>query len=100
MPEKLQGIAFQSVVSRFSLQEGVIAGIGVLLFFLGVWSTSISTKLFCFLITGIALYYIFESFRSKKVSTHAERDLDIGHGSVENDLPVGEAKSEFFEPVR
>ncbi len=103
MPEKLQGIAFQSVVSRFSLQEGVVAGIGVLLFFLGVWSTSIPTKLFCFLITGIALYYIFESFRSKKVSAHAERDLDIGHGFVENDLPappVGEVKSEFFEPAR
>jgi diguanylate cyclase (GGDEF)-like protein len=103
MPEKLQGIAFHSVVSRFSLQEGVVAGIGVLLFFLGVWSTSISTKLFCFLITGIALYYIFESFRSKKASAPAERDLDFGHGSVENDLPVppvGAAKSVLFEPVR
>lgn len=103
MPEKLQGIAFQSVVSRFSLQEGVVAGIGVLLFFLGVWSTSLSTKLFCFLISGIALYYIFESFRSKNVSARVERNLDIGHRSVENDLPappVAEAKNEFFEPVR
>jgi len=103
MPEKLHGIASQSVVSRFSLQEGVVAGIGVLLFFLGIWSTSISTKLFCFLITGIALYYIFESFRSKKVSAHTNHDLDIGHGSVEK-VPtapaVGEAKSEFFEPAR
>ena len=103
MPEKLQGIAFQSIVSRFSLQEGVVAGIGVLLFFLGVWSTSILTKLFCFLIAGIALYFIFETFRSKKGSPPAERKVDPGHVEIENDLPipsVNQPKIEFFEPVR
>ena len=56
MPEKMRGIAFQSGFSKISLQEGVVAGIGVLLFFLGLWSGAILTKIFCFVITGIAAY--------------------------------------------
>ena len=66
MPEKMQGIAFQSGFSRISLQEGVVAGIGVLLFFLGLWSGAILTKIFCFVITGIAAYYVIDSLRGKK----------------------------------
>jgi diguanylate cyclase (GGDEF)-like protein len=66
MPEKMRGIASQSGFSKISLQEGVVAGIGVLLFFLGLWSGAILTKLFCFVITGIAAYYVIESLRGKK----------------------------------
>jgi len=66
MPEKKRGIAFQSVFSKISLQEGVVAGIGVLLFFLGLWSSSLLTKLFCFAITGIGAYYVFESLRARR----------------------------------
>ena len=74
MPEKKQGIAFQSVFSKISLQEGVVAGIGVLLFFLGLWSSAILTKLFCFIIAGIAVYYVFDSLRGKK-NPHPENDV-------------------------
>jgi hypothetical protein len=66
MPEKMRGIASQSGFSKISLQEGVVAGIGVLLFFLGLWSGAILTKLFCFVITGIAAYYVIDSLRGKK----------------------------------
>ena len=66
MPEKLRGIAFQSGFSKISLQEGVVACIGVLLFFLGLWSGAILTKIFCFIIAGIAAYYVIDSFREKK----------------------------------
>ncbi|HTR82620.1 MAG TPA: diguanylate cyclase [Bacteroidota bacterium] len=65
MPQKLQRIAFQNVFSRLSLHEGVVAGIGVLLFFLGLWSGTLLTKLFSFAITGVAGFYLFDSIREK-----------------------------------
>ena len=94
MPQKLQGIAFQRVFSRLSLHEGVIAGIGVLLFFLGLWSSALLTKLFCFAITGVAAFYIFDSLRDKEEVPSGE---ERGNGpldeveeekSVEDSLPV------------
>jgi len=74
MPEKMRGIAFQSGFSRISLQEGVVAGIGVLMFFLGLWSGSILTKLFCFVITGIAAYYVIDSMLGKKKTQPESED--------------------------
>ena len=74
MPEKKRGIAFQSVFSKISLQEGVVAGIGVLLFFLGLWSSAILTKLFCFIITGIAAYYVIDSLLGKKACQSDDDD--------------------------
>ncbi|HTX18491.1 MAG TPA: diguanylate cyclase [Bacteroidota bacterium] len=64
MPQKSQGIAFKRFFSRLSIHEGVIAGIGVLLFFLGLWSNSLLTKIFCFAIAGVAAYYIVDAFRA------------------------------------
>ncbi len=83
MPQKMQGIAFQRVFSRLSLHEGVIAGIGVLLFILGLWSSALLTKLFCFAITGVAAFYIFDSLRDKEEDA-AEED-EIGNGDAEEE---------------
>lgn len=66
MPEKEQEIA------RFQLQtyseEGILAGIGVLLLFLGVWSDEPMTNVFSFGI-GVFLFYTAYSIH------HSKRDL-------------------------
>ena len=85
MPENKRGIAFQSVFSKISLQEGVVAGIGVLLFFLGLWSSAILTKLLCFIITGIAAYYVFDSLHGKKHSP-SDNDTPSPAESERNDV--------------
>lgn len=77
MPQKMQGIAFQNVLSKFSIQEGVVAGIGVLLFLLGIWSSSILTKLFCFVIAGIAGFYVFDAIRGMLTSSSEKEDRDV-----------------------
>ena len=89
MPEKKRGIAFQSGFSKISLQEGVVAGIGVLLFFLGLWSGAILTKIFCFVITGIAAYYVIDSLRGKKNGKSDDDD-------AVTDEPVGEDEKSFM----
>ena len=106
MPVKMQGIAFRNLFSKLSLQEGVVAGIGVLLFLLGLWSGSLLTKLFCFLITGIAAYYTFESLRGEEGSTVDKHEepafpspplVEEEQSEVrENPLP----REEYFVPVR
>ncbi|MGA7160356.1 MAG: sensor domain-containing diguanylate cyclase [Bacteroidota bacterium] len=85
MPENKRGIAFQSVFSKISLQEGVVAGIGVLLFFLGLWSAAILTKLFCFIITGIAAYYVLDSLRGRR-HPPSDNDSSIPADSESDDV--------------
>src|ERR1039458_3081513 len=89
MPEKMRGIASQSGFSKISLQEGVVAGIGVLLFFLGLWSGALLTKIFCFVITGIAVYYVIDSLRGKKNVQPDDDDELLAEAEEENEKSFG-----------
>ena len=97
MPEKLRGFAFQSGFYKISLQEGVVAGIGVLLFFLGLWSSAILTKIFCFVITGIAAYYVIDSLLGKKDAPPDGDDELRDDGEEENERSSGVPTAEKHE---
>jgi len=92
MPEKMRGIALRSGLFEISLQEGVVAGIGVLLFFLGLWAGGILTKIFCFMIAGLAVYYVIDSVRGRR-SGQSAGDADPVHGAKEEtEDSVGEMR--------
>jgi diguanylate cyclase (GGDEF)-like protein len=58
MPAKTSKAGVWASCLRFSAEEAIIAGIGVLLFFLGLWVGAVTTKVFSLLIALIAFYYL------------------------------------------
>jgi diguanylate cyclase (GGDEF)-like protein len=50
---------------RFSAEEGIIMGIGVLMFFLGLWTDTAGVRYFCFALTIVAFYYSATSLWAK-----------------------------------
>ena len=58
MPAKTSKAGVWASCLRFSTEEAIVAGIGVLLFFLGLWVGAVTTKVFSLLIALIAFYYL------------------------------------------
>ncbi len=87
MPEKEQEIAHFQLQKYF--EEGILAGIGVLLAFLGMWSNEPMTNALSFGI-GIFLFYAaFEVYRSKKSlngGDFTDRDFNQPPEEVEEEL--------------
>jgi diguanylate cyclase (GGDEF)-like protein len=65
MPQKAHKIAVKRIFSRLLTENGVIGGIGVLLFFLGLWVHSTAAKVFCFMTAVVAFYFIVQSYRAR-----------------------------------
>lgn len=80
MPEKAHKIAVERIFSRLLSEDGVIGGIGVLLFFLGLWVHSTAGKVFCFLTAVVAFYFVIQSYKSRhrsKAGVKGEDQTDV-----------------------
>ena len=94
MPENQQEIARFQVTKDF-LEEGVLAGVGVLLVFLGVFSKVPLTNVVAVGIGAFLFYAAVEAYRGKNPKQVKEEE------DIETDGPITEptVKDEFFEPM-
>ncbi|MCX6137338.1 MAG: GAF domain-containing protein, partial [Ignavibacteriales bacterium] len=78
---------------RFSAEEAVVAGIGVLLLFLGLWVDAVITKAFSLLIASIAIYYLVTMKWSRIKEALSSSRMELPHQPDQIDVEDREEES-------